>query len=141
MTITTVTHLNLRGNARAALEFYQSVFGGDLVAVTYRDAQNVQNPDEADQIMWGQVTSGDGFHIMAYDVPSSMPWSQGEKPFFVSVRGKDADEITAYWKKLGDGATVVRPLEVAGWATLYGMLTDQFGVTWVLDVMADDNPS
>ncbi len=141
MTITTVTHLNLRGNARAALEFYKSVFGGDLVAVTYRDAQNVQNPDEADQIMWGQVTSGDGFHIMAYDVPSSMPWSQGEKPFFVSVRGKDADEITAYWKKLGDGATVVQPLAPAGWAPLYGMLTDQFGVTWVLDVMAEYNPS
>lgn len=141
MTINTVTHLNLRGNARAALEFYQSVFGGELVAVTYRDAQNVQNPDEADQIMWGQVISGNGFHIMAYDVPSSMPWSQGEKPFFVSVRGKDADEITAYWKKLGDGATVVQPLAPAGWAPLYGMLTDQFGVTWVLDVVADDNPS
>ena len=68
MSITTVTHLNLRGNARAALEFYQSAFGGDLVAVTYQDAGNVERPDETDQIMWGQVTSPAGFHIMAFDV-------------------------------------------------------------------------
>lgn len=141
MSVNAVTHINLRGNARAALEFYQSTFGGDLVAITYQDAHNVQNPDEADQIMWGQVTSADGFRIMAYDVPSSTPWNQGENPFFVSVRGTDADEITNYWKRLSNGATVVQPLAPAGWAPLYGMLTDQFGVTWVLDVLAERNPS
>jgi PhnB protein len=141
MSVTTTTHINLRGNARAALEFYRSVFGGELAAVTYRDAGNVQDPDEADQIMWGQVTSGDGFHVMAYDVPASRPWSQGENPFFVSVRGADGDEITAYWKKLSEGATIVQPLAPAGWAPLYGMLTDRFGVTWVLDVMAQYDAS
>ncbi len=136
MSIDTVTHVNLRGTARAALRFYQSVFGGDLVAITYQDAHNVQNPDEADQIMWGQVSSGDGFHIMAYDVPSAMPWDQGTNSFFVSVRGKSTDEITGYWEKLSEGATVVQSLAPAGWAPLYGMLKDQFGVVWVLDVMA-----
>ncbi|WP_127783649.1 VOC family protein [Rhodococcus sp. X156] len=136
MSISTVTHLNLRGDARAALELYQSVFGGDLVAITNADAHNVQNRDEADQLMWGQVASPDGFHVMAYDVPSSMPWSQGEAPFFVSVRGSDAEEITTYWKKLAEHATVVVPLAPAGWAPLYGMLTDKFGITWVLDVAA-----
>jgi predicted enzyme related to lactoylglutathione lyase len=60
MSVTTVAHVNLRGNARAALEFYQSVFGGRLASVTYADARNVQNPDEADQVMWGQVTSPPG---------------------------------------------------------------------------------
>lgn len=134
MSINTVAHINLRGNARAALDFYRAVFGGDLVAVTYADTHNVQNPDEADQIMWGQVTSAEGFQIMAYDVPSARPWSQGESPFFVSVRGSDADEITGYWKKLSEGSTVLVDLGPAGWAPLYGMLTDPFGVTWVLDV-------
>ncbi|MET8118617.1 VOC family protein [Micromonospora sp. NPDC005189] len=141
MSINTVAHINLRGNARAALEFYRSVFGGDLVAVTYADAHNVQNPDEADQIMWGQVTSTEGFQIMAYDVPSVRPWSQGESPFFVSVRGRDADEVTGYWKKLSEGSTVVVDLAPAGWAPLYGMLTDPFGITWVLDVAAEYNPA
>ena len=86
--------------------------------------------------MWGEVVADDGFHVMAYDVPSSLPWNQGENPFFVSVRGTDADEITTLWQKLAEGSTVVRPLEAAQWAPLYGMLTDRFGVTWVLDVTA-----
>lgn len=141
MSINTVAHINLRGNARAALDFYRSVFGGDLAAVTYADAHNVQSPDEADQVMWGQVTSAEGFQIMAYDVPSARPWSQGEGPFFVSVRGSDADEITGYWKKLSEGSTVLVDLAPAGWAPLYGMLTDPFGVTWVLDVSVEYNPA
>lgn len=141
MSINTVAHINLRGDARAALDFYRSVFGGDLAAVTYADAHNVQNPDEADQIMWGQVTSAEGFQIMAYDVPSARPWSLGESPFFVSVRGSHADEITGYWKKLSEGSTVLVDLAPAGWAPLYGMLTDPFGITWVLDVAVEYDPA
>lgn len=136
MTVKTVTHLNFRGDARAALSFYQSVFGGELMAMTYRDAGAVQNPAEADQIMWGQVASNDGFHIMAYDVPSRLDWNAGEIPFFVSVRGKEADAISRYWAALSDGATIIAPLAPAGWSPLYGMLKDRFGVTWVLDVEA-----
>jgi PhnB protein len=139
MSINTTTHVNLRGDARAALDFYRSVFGGDLVAVTYADAHAAQRPEEAGQIMWGQVTSPDGFRIMAYDVPSSRPWSRGDSPYFVSVRGTDADEVTAYWKRLSadDRSTVVVDLAPSGWAPLYGMVTDPFGVTWVLDVAVE----
>ncbi|MFD7664883.1 VOC family protein [Streptomyces sp. NPDC059788] len=136
MSVDAVTHLNFRGDARAALTFYQAVFGGDLAVVTYRDAGNVREPSEADQVMWGQVTAGSGFRVMAYDVPAHLPWNQGENAFFLSLRGETAEEITAYWEKLSEGATVVRPLEPAQWAPLYGMLTDRFGVTWVVDVVS-----
>lgn len=139
MSVTTTTHLNFRGAAREALDFYQSVFGGRAVAVTYKDAGNVRHENEADWVMWGEVVGDNGFHVMAYDVPSQLPWNQGENPFFVSVRGDDADEISALWQKLSDGSTVVRPLEAAPWAPLYGMLSDRFGVTWVLDVTAPYN--
>jgi len=134
MTIVTTTHLNFRGDARAALAFYQSVFGGSLVALSYKDANAVQDPAEADQLMWGQVASEDGFRIMAYDVPARLGWNPGEIPVFVSVRGQHADEITAYWEKLAAGATIIQPIGPAGWSPLYGMLKDRFGVTWVLDV-------
>lgn len=134
MTVKTTTHLNFRGDARAALEFYQSVFGGHLVVVTYGDAGNVQNTAEADQVMWGQVAAESGFAIMAYDVPSSLAWNAGEIPFFVSLRGQTGDEISDYWAKLAAGSTVIQPLGPAGWAPLYGMLRDRFGITWVVDV-------
>lgn len=134
MTIKTTTHLNFRGDARAALTFYQSVFGGEQAVVTYRDAGAVQNPGEAEQVMWGQVEAANGFRIMAYDVPSRLNWNPGEIPVFVSVRGNDAEEISGYWQRLSAGATVLQPLAAAGWSPLYGMLRDRFGITWVLDV-------
>lgn len=134
MTVNTTTHLNFRGDARAALDFYHSVFGGDLAVVTYRDAQAAQDPAEANQVMWGQVAAQSGFRIMAYDVPSRLDWNPGTIPFFVSVRGAAAEEITRYWEGLAAGATIIQPLGPSGWTPLYGMLRDRFGVTWVLDV-------
>ena len=136
MSVNTVVHINLRGDARQALEFYQHVFGGRIAQITYRDAGNVGDPADAERIMWGQVESDEGFRVMAYDVPAGTPWQQGENAFFVSVRGESAQEIAAYWAKLCAGATIARPLEAAPWTPLYGMLKDRFGVVWVLDVAA-----
>ena len=137
MTIHITNHLNFRGDARAALEFYQSVFGGDLVIVTYKDAQNVQDPSEAGLVMWGQVSSNSGFRVMAYDVPSRMSWEQGKNAFFVSVRGDLSQEIAGLWEKLSTGATIVQPLAPSGWSPLYGMLKDRFGITWVMDIATE----
>lgn len=88
----------------------------------------------ADQVMWGQVTAENGFAVMAYDVPAARPCDRGDGSFFVSVRGDDADEITQLWGTLGEGAIVIVDLGPAGWAPLYGMLADRFGIVWVLDV-------
>ena len=136
MTVQTTPHLNFRGDARAALELYRSVFGGDLVVTTYGDLGQAPDPAEADLVGWGQVSAPGGFRVMAYDVPAARPWSRGDDPFFVSVRGDDVEEIRGYWDALVDGATVVAPLASSAWAPVYGMLTDRFGVTWVLDVAA-----
>lgn len=141
MSVNAVTHLNFRGEAREALTFYHSVFGGDLAVVTYKDVGAVQHPEEADQVTFGQVVADNGFRVMAYDVPSHLPWNQGENAFFLSLRGETPDEVTAYWEKLSEGATVVQPLGPAQWAPLYGMLKDRFGVTWVVDVASEYNAS
>ncbi|MGU3538786.1 VOC family protein [Methylobacterium sp. A54F] len=136
-TIQVTTHLNFRGQAREALDFYQSVFGGDLTIVTYADLGAVQDPAQAGQVIWGQVASDRGFHVMAYDVQSDRSWSPGENAFYVSVRGSAPDEIAAYWERLSAGATILQPLGPSGWSPVYGMLRDRLGVTWVLDVAAE----
>ena len=134
MTIKTTTHLNFRGDARGALGFYQTVFGGDLTAITYAEAHAVTNRAEADLIIWGQGASSGGFHVMAFDVPSARDWHPGRSAFFVSVRGDDADTLTGYWAKLSVGGTVLEPLGPSGFSPLYGMIEDVFGVTWVFDL-------
>jgi PhnB protein len=138
--LTTVTHFNFRGRAREALGFYQSVFGGSLVIVTYADAHSIQDPTEADQVIWGQVATADGFRIMAFDVPSARPWSPGEEAFYVVVSSQVAEEISAHWELLRLDGTVLEPLAPTMWAPLYGKLRDRFGTTWVLSV-AGSQPS
>lgn len=134
MTVNVVTHLNFRGDARAALAFYQSVFGGDVTIVSYGDAGASQEPTEADQVMWGQVAADNGFRVMAFDVLVPRPWNPGENTFFVALRGTTTEEVTAHWAGLADGATILHSLGPAQWGPLYGMLKDKFGVTWVMDV-------
>jgi PhnB protein len=136
MSVQVVTHLNFQGQARAALAFYQSVFGGDLAQVTYAQFGHVADPADAERIVWGQVVAPNGFRIMAFDVASGTPWHRGENAFFVSLRGGSEQEIRALWEGLAQEASIVQPLAPAQWSPLYGMLKDCFGVTWVIDVAA-----
>ncbi|MHC5794880.1 VOC family protein [Lacisediminihabitans sp. FW035] len=134
MTVITTPHLNFRGDAAAALEFYHSVFGGQLIAVTNEQAYSAEIPEEAAQIKFGQIIGDNGFQVMAYDVPSSVSYDRGEKAVFVSVRGDSAEEITELWGRLSRGSRILSDLAPSAFSPAYGMLTDSFGVTWVLDV-------
>lgn len=148
MSITTTTHLNFHGNAREALEFYRSVFGGSLTAITYGDFGMPADLPDAGNVVWGAVEAGNGFRVMAYDVPSQVAAGGSARtsrengmtltgqPFFVSVRGDSVDEVGALWTGLAEGATVVEDYAPTPWAPAFGMLTDRFGVTWILDVAA-----
>lgn len=141
MSVTLTPHLNFNGQARQALAFYQSVLGGRSTLVTYQDLGNVQDPARADHIVWGQVESENGVRIMAFDVAPGMPWNPGDNAFFVSLRGDTAAEISALWSKLSAGAHIVQDLAPSAWSPLYGMLKDQFGVVWVLDVRVAHPPA
>lgn len=87
------------------------------------------------------MAAGNGSRVMAYGVPSSRPWSAGEDPFFVSLRGDATEDIPALWKKLSEGATVAAPLAAPQWAPLYGMLKDRSGITCVVDIAVKYNAS
>lgn len=134
MSVATTTHINFDGHAREALEFYQSVFGGQVVIATYADIHQVDDPAQADSVAWGQAKAPNGFRVMAYDVQSTKPFNPGDNAFYIALRGTDADEIQSQWNGLAAGATVLTPLTPAIFAPLYGMLTDRFGVTWIIDV-------
>lgn len=150
MSITTTTHLNFDGQARAALEFYQSVFGGSIMIATYGDMGMPKDAPGTDRVVFGQVDTDGGFRVMAYDIPGSASdaaLSVGstrrdngvtitDHPFFVSVRGETLAEVEAYWAELSADASLVEPLAASAWSPGFGMLTDRFGVTWILDVQA-----
>lgn len=141
MTVITTPHLNFRGDARAALEFYHSVFGGRLMVLSNEDGHSVETPEEAQQVKFGQVVGESGFQVMAYDIPASISYDQGDKSLFVSVRGDSTEEITELWGGLVKGSTIIEDLAPSFFSPAYGMLKDAFGVVWVLDVAVADVPS
>ncbi|HEY2519662.1 MAG TPA: VOC family protein [Streptosporangiaceae bacterium] len=140
MTVTTTAHANFRGQARAALTFYHSVFGGDLSLATYADIHSVESPSQAGHIAFGRVKAPNGFDIMAYDVQPSKGYDPGENAFYITLQGTDSDEIKAQWSGLADSATTILiPLAPASFASLYGMLTDRYGITWIVGVDTPQN--
>ena len=127
-------YLNFRGRAREAIEFYHSVFGGQLDVNTFADFQMPGiGAEEADLVMHGQLSTEGGMTLMCSDLPSSMPLAD-ESNITVSLSGGEDEELRDYWAKLSDGASVSMPLEVAPWGDAFGQLTDKFGTSWLINI-------
>ena len=125
-------YLNFSGDARQAMEFYESVFGGTLTLSTFGE-YGTQDTPQADQIMHGMLTTDSGFVLMSSDLPPGMELSPGNN-ITVSLSGDDVDELRGYWQQLSDGGTVTVPLEKQMWGDEFGACTDRFGVSWMVDI-------
>ena len=130
------THLNpylsFRDTARDAMEFYQSVFGGELTLSTFGEFHASDDPAEVDKIMHGQLETPGGLVLMGADTPASMELAS-QTNISVSVSGQDLAELQGYWDRLAEGGTVLQPFAQAPWGATFGMLNDKFGVPWLIN--------
>jgi PhnB protein len=126
-------YLSFTNNARDAMQFYQSVFGGELTMNTFGEFQMATDPAEQNKIMHAQLESPGGLVLMASDTPDGIQLTRGNETA-ISLSGDDEEELTGYWQKLSDGASVRQELEKAPWGDSFGMLTDQFGVNWMVNI-------
>src|SRR5690242_14210740 len=124
-------YLNFNGNARQAMEFYASVFGGSLTLNTFGEYGR-QGPD-ADRVMHGSLENDQGYSIMGADVTSEMEY-HAPAGFSMSLSGDDAELLRGYFGKLAEGGTVTMPLAKQVWGDEFGMCVDQFGVSWLVDI-------
>ena len=146
MSVTATTHLNFRGEAREALDFYAAAFDGRSTVTTYGDLGMPAGLPDTDSVVFGSVVAPNGFTVMAYDVPGTdTPRPVGttrrengttitDEPFFVALGGDTLAEVTGPWEALSVGASIVEPLAASAWSAGFGMLTDRFGVTWAVSV-------
>lgn len=126
-------YLGFRDTAGQAMEFYQSVFGGELTTSTFGEYQATEDPAEKDKIMHSMLTGDNDLVIMAADTPNSMELASGSN-ISVSLSGEDEAELRGYWDQLIDGGTVTMPLAQAPWGDSFGMCIDKFGVTWLVNI-------
>ena len=132
-------YLNFRRQAREAMDFYQSVFGGTLQQSTFAEFGMSQDPEDADLIMHSQLTTDAGFTLMAADVPAHMELKEGSQ-ISVSLSGDDEAQLSGYYDKLVEGGTVLEPLSKAPWGESFGRLVDRYGVQWLVNI-AGSGPS
>jgi PhnB protein len=126
-------YLSFRDTARQAMEFYKSVFGGELTVSTFGDLQGSEDPAERDKVMHSELKSDNGFVLMGSDTPNSMGYTPGTN-YSVSLSGDDESGLRGYWDGLSDGGTVTLPLEKAPWGDSFGMCIDKFGVSWMVNI-------
>ncbi len=147
MTAIPVPHLNFHGDARQALEFYAAAFHGEATIRTYGDVGMPPALPDADKVVFGQAVGREGFTVAAYDVPGTTGGTAQrgtttrengitltDQPFFLAIGASTLDEASGYWEALAAGGAVIEPLAASAWSAGFGMLTDRFGVTWVISV-------
>ena len=126
-------YLSFRNNTRTAMEFYRSVFGGELSISTFKEFQASTDPSEDDLVMHSQLEGEHGVVFMASDTPGRMEYKPGTN-FSMSLSGDDEPVLRGWFDKLADGGTVTMPLEKAPWGDTFGMCIDRFGVNWLVNV-------
>ena len=135
--VTLNPYLNFKDNAREAMEFYHSVFGGELNTSTFADFGQADDPADADKVMHSQLESG-SITLMGADTPSSMEYHEGSN-ISVSLSGSNDEDATlrGYWDQLSGSGSVTVPLEIAPWGDAFGMCVDRYGVSWLVNIAGE----
>ncbi|WP_395692737.1 VOC family protein [Nocardioides sp.] len=125
-------YLNFRGEAREAMTFYQSVFGGTLEVMTFADMGGMGvADDETHLVMHSALTVSESVLLMGADVPRHM---EGDFPSGgLALSGDDVDTLRRWFDGLQEGGTVDVPLEKAPWGDWFGQVTDKHGVSWMVN--------
>jgi PhnB protein len=126
-------YLNFNGQARQAMEFYKTVFGGKLTMSTFKEAGMTVDPADSDRIMHAALIADNGITLMASDTPKGWDYSPGNN-VSNSLSGENDSELRGYWDRLSQGATIAMPLSAAPWGDTFGMLDDKFGIRWMVNI-------
>jgi PhnB protein len=130
-------YLNFNGNTEDAFNFYKSVFGGEFASFQrFKDTPGCENVQahEADKIMHVALPIGKGNVLMATDTLESMGHSvTSGSNFSISISTESKEETNNLFDKLSSGGQVTMPLEKMFWGAYFGMLTDKFGIQWMVN--------
>ena len=128
-------YLSFKDNARQAMEFYRSVFGGKVVISTFKEYHASTDPSEDNLVMHAELQGDNGITFYGSDTPKRMGY-RSAAGISMSLTGDNEKELTGFFHKLSAGGNVTQPLTRAAWGDTFGMLTDKFGITWLVNISA-----
>lgn len=121
-------YLHFDGDARAALEFYREVFGGELVLHTLADFGRDDGP--ADAIAHGMLQGA--VELFASDAADGEESLALRGILFSLLGAAEPAELERWFAALADSGEVLDPLALKPWGDHDGQVRDRFGVTWLI---------
>lgn len=134
--VTLAPYIFFKGNAKAAMGFYKSVFGGELQLQTNNETpKDVQeqmgvNDENRNQIMHAHLSGG---AVELFGSDSKMASDKAAK-IELSLNGSDEALLADIFNKLGNGGKVRMPLSKQFWGDTFGMVTDKYNVDWMVNI-------
>lgn len=123
-------YLNFDGQTEAAMRFYAEALGGQLHVMRMSDSPMPVAPEHKDRVMHATLQT-DKIRLMASDTMPGQPVPAGGGGMHLSLNFSSKEEQDRVWNALANGATVTMPLADQFFGR-FGVLTDRFGMSWML---------
>jgi PhnB protein len=128
------TTLMFDGQTEEAFNFYKSVFGGEFSNLQRLGdlPTPMEMPEEAKSKILHMALPIGSTILMGMDMPPGRGTVNQGNNFFVTLNTSSEAETDELFAKLSDGANIMMPVEQQFWGAYFGMLTDKFGIQWML---------
>lgn len=127
-------YLNFNGQCEVAFKFYEQCLGGEItVMLTYGSSPMAEQtpPEWREKIMHARLAVGDEV-LMGSDSPPGQQY-EAIKGISVALNVNDPAEAERVFSALAENGTIQMRIQSTFWAARFGMLTDQFGVPWMVN--------
>lgn len=121
------------GDCEEALNFYAKAFQGAIKDLMRFEGSPVEvKTDQKRRVMHANFVAGD-LHFMASDTGGDGISIKGLGHVHLSVDLRDKEEQQKVFDELSKGGAINMPLQDTFWGARFGMLTDRFGINWMLN--------
>lgn len=135
--ITVDPYLFFAGNCAQVINFYEEALGAEVLSLQKFGDGPVEVPAEAKELIMHAALRVGGSVIMFSD---SMPGQEtvAGNNFSLSINCDTVEEQDQYYKALAQGGQELMPLEDTFWGARFGMLVDQFGISWMFSYHGEE---
>jgi PhnB protein len=127
-------YLFFEGRCQEAIDFYRQALGAEVqMMMHFKDSPEpaAASPGTGDKVMHASLRIGETVLFMSDGRCGGAPSFQG---FSLSLSPANDTEAARVFAALGDGGVATMPLAKTFFASSFGMVTDRFGVGWMVIV-------